>query len=216
MIPQALIRNFPYLLRGAEITLLLSAASVALSTIVGMIVALLHVFGVAPIRIAVEIYLFLVRGVPLLILLFAMYYVLPYTGIDLDPLTGGILVIGVYYGAFMSQVFRAAILSLPQSQWDAARSLGMRRLLMLQIVVFPQAFRIAAPPFVNTCMMLIKSTSLVSIIGLWELTMAGREAVERSLAPFQIFAGVALIYFCMCYSLAWYGRYLEKRMRYVH
>jgi His/Glu/Gln/Arg/opine family amino acid ABC transporter permease subunit len=216
MIPQALIRNFPYLLRGAEITLLLSAASVALSTIVGMIVALLHVFGVAPIRIAVEIYLFLVRGVPLLILLFAMYYVLPYTGIDLDPLTGGILVIGVYYGAFMSQVFRAAILSLPQSQWDAARSLGMRRLLMLQIVVFPQAFRIAAPPFVNTCMMLIKSTSLVSIIGLWELTMAGREAVERSLAPFQIFAGVALIYFCMCYGLAWYGRYLEKRMRYVH
>jgi polar amino acid transport system permease protein len=216
MIPQALIRNFPYLLRGAEITLLLSAASVALSTIVGMIVALLHVFGVAPIRIAVEIYLYLVRGVPLLILLFAMYYVLPYTGIDLDPLTGGILVIGVYYGAFMSQVFRAAILSLPQSQWDAARSLGMRRLLMLQIVVFPQAFRIAAPPFVNTCMMLIKSTSLVSIIGLWELTKAGREAVERSLAPFQIFAGVALIYFCMCYSLAWYGRYLEKRMQYVH
>lgn len=216
MIPQALIRNFPYLLRGAEITLLLSAASIALSTIVGMMVALLHVFGAAPIRIAVEIYLFLVRGVPLLILLFAMYYVLPYTGIDLDPLTGGILVIGVYYAAFMSQVFRAAILSLPQSQWDAARSLGMRRLLMLQIVVFPQAFRIAAPPFVNTCMMLIKSTSLVSIIGLWELTMAGREAVERSLAPFQIFAGVALIYFCMCYSLAWYGRYLEKRMRYVH
>src|ERR1700693_4396879 len=123
MIPQARIRNFPYLLRGAEIRLLLSAASVALSTPVGMIVALLHVFGVAPIRIGVEIYLFLVRGIPLLILLFAMYYVLPYIGIDLNPLTGGILVIGIYYGAFMSQVFRAAILSLPQSQWDAARSL---------------------------------------------------------------------------------------------
>ena len=216
MIPQALIRNLPYLLRGAEFTLLLSAASIALSTAIGMIVALLHVFGAAPMRVVVELYLFLVRGIPLLILLFAMYYVLPYAGIDLDPMAGGILVIGIYFGAFMSQVFRAAILSLPQSQWDAARSLGMRRLLMLQIVVFPQAFRIAAPPFVNTCMMLIKSTSLGSIIGLWELTMAGREAVERSLAPFQIFAGVALIYFCMCYSLARYGRYLEKRMQYVH
>jgi len=145
-----------------------------------------------------------------------MYYMLPYIGVDLQPVTGGTLVIGIYYGAFMSQVFRAAILSLPKSQWDAARGLGMRGLLMLELVIFPQAFRIAAPPFVNTCMQLIKSTSLVSIIGLWELTMAGRETVERTLAPFQIFAGVALIYFCICFSLASYGRYLEKRMQYVH
>jgi len=216
MLPQALIHNFAYLLRGAEFTLLLSAGSIALSTAIGVGVALLHVFAVAPIRILVELYLFLARGIPLLILLFAMYYMLPYVGIDLQPTIGGILVIGVYYGAFMSQVFRAAILSLPKNQWDAARGLGMRRSLMLEIVIFPQAFRIAAAPFVNTCMQLIKSTSLVSIIGLWELTMAGRETVERTLAPFQIFAGVALIYFCLCYSLAAYGRQLEKRMRYVH
>jgi len=216
MLPQALIHNFAYLLRGAEFTLLLSGGSIALSTAIGVGVALLHVFAAAPVRLLVEFYLFLARGIPLLILLFAMYYMLPYVGIDLQPTVGGILVIGVYYGAFMSQVFRAAILSLPKSQWDAARGLGMRGLLMLQIVIFPQAFRIAAPPFVNTCMQLIKSTSLVSIIGLWELTMAGRETVERTLAPFQIFAGVALIYFCLCYSLAAYGRYLENRLRYVH
>ena len=215
MLPQALIHNFAYLLRGAEFTLLLSAGSIALSTAIGVGVALLHVFAAAPIRLFVELYLFLARGIPLLILLFAMYYMLPYVGIDLQPTVGGILVIGVYYGAFMSQVFRAAILSLPKNQWDAARGLGMRNLLVLEIVIFPQAFRIAAPPFVNTCMQLIKSTSLVSIIGLWELTMAGRETVERTLAPFQIFAGVALIYFCICYSLAAYGRYLENRMRYV-
>jgi His/Glu/Gln/Arg/opine family amino acid ABC transporter permease subunit len=124
MIPQALIQNFPYLLKGAEFTVLLSAASIALSTILGIIVALFHVFGGWISRTAVEIYLFLVRGIPLLILLFAMYYILPYAGVDLDPNTGGILVIGIYFGAFMSQVFRAAILSLPQSQWDAARSLA--------------------------------------------------------------------------------------------
>ena len=216
MPPQALIHNFAYLLRGAEFTLLLSAGSIALSTAIGVGVALLHVFAAAPIRLFVELYLFLARGIPLLILLFSMYYMLPYVGIDLQPTVGGILVIGVYYGAFMSQVFRAAILSLPKNQWDAARGLGMRSLLVLEIVIFPQAFRIAAPAFVNTCMQLIKSTSLVSIIGLWELTMAGRETVERTLAPFQIFAGVALIYFCLCYSLAAYGRHLENRMRYVH
>src|SRR4029077_16698206 len=116
---------------------------VVLSTAIGAVVALLHVFGALPLRFLVEIYIFLVRGIPLLILLFMMYYMLPYIGIDLQPMTGGILVIGVYYGAFMSQVFRAAILSLPNNQWDAARGLGMRRLLMLEIVIFPQAFRIA-------------------------------------------------------------------------
>jgi len=151
MLPQALIHNFVYLLRGAEFTLLLSVGSVVLSTAIGAIVALLHVFGALPVRLLVEIYVFLVRGTPLLILLFMMYYMLPYIGIDLQPITGGILVIGIYYGAFMSQVFRAAILSLPKSQWDAARGLGMRRPLMLELVIFPQAFRIAAPPFVNTC-----------------------------------------------------------------
>lgn len=216
MLPQALFHNFLYLLRGAEFTLVLSVGSVALSTFIGIAGALLHVFGALPIRIFVEVYLFLARGIPLLILLFAMYYMLPYVGIDLQPMVGGILVIGLYYGAFMSQVFRAAVQSLPRSQWDAARGLGMRLPLALQVVIFPQAFRVAAPPFVNTCMQLIKSTSLVSIIGLWELTMAGRETVERTLAPFQIFAGVALIYFCICFALASYGRHLERRMRYVH
>ena len=216
MLPQALSHNFIYLLRGAEFTLLLAAGSIALSALIGTIVALLHVFGALPIRILVEIYLFLARGIPLLILLFAMYYMLPYIGIDLEPTVGGILVIGLYYGAFMSQVFRAAVQSLPRSQWDAARGLGMRLPLALQVVIFPQAFRVAAPPFINTCMQLIKSTSLVSIIGLWELTMAGRETVERTLAPFQIFAGVALIYFCICFALASYGRHLERRMHYVN
>ena len=127
MLPQALIHNFAYLLRGAEFTLLLSAGSIALSTAIGVGVALLHVFAAASIHLLVELYLFLARGIPLLILLFAMYYMLPYVGIDLQPTVGGILVIGIYYGAFMSQVCRAAILSVPKNQWDAARGLGMRR-----------------------------------------------------------------------------------------
>ena len=116
----------------------------------------------------------------------------------------------------MSEVFRAGILSLPQAQWDAARSLGMTRRLMLQIVIFPQALRLAAPPFVNLCVNLVKATSLVSIVGLWELTMASREIVERTLAPFQIFLGAAAIYFCICYALALYGRYLERRVLHGH
>jgi len=216
MLPDILIANFPLLLQGAERTLYLSAATAIFSSAIGLVAALLRVFGWWPFRVAVDVYVYVVRGVPLLLLLFFMYYGLPYSGIDLAPVPGGILVMSVYFGAFMSEVFRAAIEALPRAQWDAARSLGMRLPLILAIVVLPQAVRLSAPAFINTCILLIKSTSLVSIIGLSELTMVGRQIVERTFAPFQILLGVALIYFVICYSLSRLGRYAEQRMRHAH
>ncbi|HMK80532.1 MAG TPA: amino acid ABC transporter permease [Xanthobacteraceae bacterium] len=211
-----LLKGYWYLLRGAGMTLLMAGTAVGPATLCGIALALLQLFGPRPARAAVVAYLFVMRGIPLLVLLTFTYYLLPLTGIDLPPFWGVVLVLALYYAAFMSEVFRAGILSLPQAQWDAARGLGMRRTLMLQIVIFPQAFRLAAPPFVNLCISLIKATSLVSIVGLWELTMASREIVERTLAPFQIFLGAAALYFCLCYSLALYGRHLERRVLQGH
>ena len=157
--PAGGINNLWYLGLAALNTIGIAAASIVLSAVLGLAVALLHVFGGLAARLFVELYLYIVRGVPLLVLLFTMYYVLPYAGVELGAVDGGILVLGLYFAAFMSEAFRAAILSLPKAQWDAARGLGMRRSLMLRIVIFPQAVRIALPPFVNTCLMLIKSTS---------------------------------------------------------
>ena len=206
-----LYHSFWYLLRGAGMTLLMAGVAVVPATIFGLVLALAQVFGRRLMRTAVLGYLFLVRGIPLLVLLTFAYSLLPLTGIALPPFWAVVLVIALYYAAFMSEVFRAGILSLPAAQWDAARSLGMTRGLMLQIVILPQALRLAAPPFVSLCISLVKATSLVSIVGLWELTMASREVVERTLAPFQIFIGAAAIYFCICYALALYGRHLERR-----
>ena len=211
-----LLHGYWYLLRGAEMTLLMASVAVIPATLLGIVLALLQIFGKHFARSAVQGYLFVVRGIPLLVLLTFTYYLLPLTGIDLPPFWGVVVVMAFYYGAFMSEVFRAGILSLPRAQWDAARSLGMPRRLMLQIVIFPQALRLAAPPFVNLCVNLVKATSLVSIVGLWELTMASREIVERTLAPFQIFLGAAAIYFCICYTLALYGKYLERRVLHGH
>jgi His/Glu/Gln/Arg/opine family amino acid ABC transporter permease subunit len=215
-LPTVLIDNLWYLGLGALHTIGISAASIVLSGFLGLGIALGQLFGGLLLRALIEIYLYIIRGVPLLVLLFTMYYVLPYSGLEVGALQGGIIVIALYFAAFMSEVIRAAILSISKAQWDAARSLGMQRWTMLRVVIFPQAFRVAAPPFVNTCMMLIKSTSLVSIIGLWELTAAGREVTERTFAPFQMFGGVALIYFCICYSLSLCSRYLEERLKYAH
>jgi ABC-type amino acid transport system permease subunit len=175
-----------------------------------------QVFGNRAVKSIVVAYLFLIRGIPLLVLLTFTYYLLPLTGIDLPPFWGVVVVFAFYYAAFMSEVFRAGILSLPRAQWDAARSLGMTRQLMLRIVIFPQALRLASPPFISLCANLVKATSLVSIVGLWELTMASREIVERTLAPFQIFLGAAVVYFCICYTLALYGRHLERRVLQGH
>ena len=190
-----LLHSYWYLLRGAEMTLLMAGVAVVPATLLGIVLALLQLFGKRFARGAVLGYLFVIRGIPLLVLLTFTYYLLPLTGIDLPPFWGVVVVLAFYYGAFMSEVFRAGIESLPQAQWDAARSLGMQRHLMLRIIIFPQALRLAAPPFISLCANLVKATSLVSIVGLWELTMASREVVERTLAPFQIFIGAALIYF---------------------
>jgi len=114
-----------------------------------------------------------------------------------------VLVISLYYAAFISEVFRAGILSLPAGAVGCgAQSFGMSRGLMLQIVVLPQALRLAAPPYVSLCVSLVKATSLVSIVGLWELTMASREVVERTLAPFQILSVRPRSISAFCYTLA--------------
>jgi His/Glu/Gln/Arg/opine family amino acid ABC transporter permease subunit len=206
-----LLHGYWYLFRGAGMTVLMAGVAVLPATLCGILLALAQVFGNRFARGAVVAYLFVIRGIPLLVLLTFVYYLLPLTGIDLPPFWGVVLVLAFYYAAFMSEVFRAGILSLPRAQWDAARSLGMTRQLMMRIVIIPQALRLAAPPFVSLCVSLVKATSLVSIVGLWELTMASREIVERTLAPFQIFIGAACVYFCICYTLALYGKYLERR-----
>jgi His/Glu/Gln/Arg/opine family amino acid ABC transporter permease subunit len=209
--PTVLANNLIWLLYGAAITLALSAGCIVLASAIGLIVALGRFFGDWRVRLPALAYLYWIRGTPLLILVIGVYYVLPYAGIELDAVTGGVIVLSLYHGAFMSEVFRGALMSVPRGQWDAGRALGLRGFRLLTLVVMPQALRVAGPPFVNTCVMLVKSTSIVSVIGLWELTLAGRQVVERTQAPFQIFGGVAAIYFLICYGLTLLGRTLETR-----
>ncbi len=211
-----LIASFPLLMQGVWITLLLTVSATILATLFGLITASAQLFGGLALRLAAETYLYLIRGVPLLVLLFAMYYALPYTGINVEPLSGGALVIAIYFAAFMADVFRGAVLAVSQGQWEAGRAIGLRTPRILADVVLPQAMRVAGPPYINTVIMLVKGTSLVSIIGLADVTFVGRQIVERTLAPFEIFGGVALIYFVICFLLSRCGAYLERRTSFVH
>jgi His/Glu/Gln/Arg/opine family amino acid ABC transporter permease subunit len=201
-----------YLASGAGATLLLTAAALALSTVAGFGLALLQLHRWRLLRYAAATYTFVVRGIPLLVLLVAVYFGLPYAGIDVPAWWGGATVIGLYFAAYLGEVFRAALASVPRTQWDAGRSLGLSGLSLLSIAVLPHAARLAAAPYVNVALGLVKNTSLASTIGVWELAAAGREVVDRTSAAFALYLTVAAFYFIMCFALSRLSRWLERRI----
>jgi len=211
-----LTRNLPYLLSGAIVTLWLSIAVVSLSTLLGFIIGTLGAVGGRTTRALVTAYIFILRGIPVLVVMFLGYYAFPALGYRANAYVAVGIAQIVYAGAFVAEIVRSAILSVPAGQIAAARSLGMPRAKILAHVVFPQAVRLAIPPLLNTSLTTIKQTSYASVVGAWELTYAAREVVERTLAAFPIFLGVMVMYFCICYPLAALSRWCEGRFVVVH
>jgi His/Glu/Gln/Arg/opine family amino acid ABC transporter permease subunit len=211
-----LLASLPLLGNGVWVTLQLAVLAAIVATAMGLALAFAQLFGGMVLRLVAEAYLYIVRGVPLLVLLFGMYYALPYAGIVVEPMSGGALVIGGYFAAFMADVFRGAMLAVARGQWEAGRAVGLMTPGILAHIVLPQALRVAGPPYVNTLIMLVKGTSLVSIIGLADVTFVGRQIIERTLAPFVIFGAVAVVYFVICFALSRCGAYLERRASFVH
>lgn len=211
-----LVTNLPYLLRGALVTLWLALAVIGLGTLLGSGLGILATGGSRIVRGAITIYIFVLRGIPVLVVMFLGYYAFPALGLRVDAyLAVGIAQI-VYVGAFTAEIVRSAILSVHPGQVAAAKSLGMRRGAILREVLLPQATRIAISPLLNNALTAVKQTSYASVVGAWELTYAAREIVERTLASFQIFLGVMAIYFVICYPLSLLARWYEKRLIVAH
>jgi polar amino acid transport system permease protein len=211
-----LVNNLPYLMSGAIITLWLSLAVVSLSLLLGIVIGTLGAVGGRAARAFVTAYIFILRGIPVLVVMFLGYYAFPAFGYRANAYVAVGMAQIIYAGAFVAETVRSAILSVPAAQIDAARSLGMQRGRILAHVVFPQAARLAIPPLLNTSLTTIKQTSYASVVGAWELTYAAREVVERTLAAFQIFLGVMAIYLCICYPLAALARWCEGRFVVAH
>lgn len=209
------LTSLPLLAKGLYVTLYMAFFSTLLATILGAVVALAQVFSSKYVRYGIETLLYIIRGIPLLVLLFTMYYSLQYAGVSIEANIGGIVVIGIYFAAFMAETFRGALLSVPRSQWEAGMALGMRTWELLYQVLAPQTLKIVGPPYVNIVVMVIKGTSLVAVIGVSDLTYTGRQIVERTLAPFEIFGVVAVCYISLCYLLSSLGRHLERKLKYA-
>jgi len=203
--------NLPYLLRGALVTLQIGAIGVVGGTLAGFALGVAGAMAGRAVRALVAVYVFIVRGVPILVWMFMGYFGLPLLGARLGGFLAVNIVLVAYTAAFVCEIVRGAILAVPRGQIEAARSLGMTGGGILRLVILPQAVRESLPPLVNNSVMIVKQSAYVSIVGVWELSYAAREVVERTMAPFSIFIGVMFLYFLICYPIAMSAQCLEKR-----
>lgn len=211
-----LVSSFPYLLKGAVHTAWMAVVTIVAGTVLGIALGILNLYSPAVLRASITAYVFVIRGIPILVLMFLSYYALPALGVKIGDYVTVTSALIIYCGAYVTEITRGAILSVPRTQVDAAKGLGMRLPQYLRLVVFPQAVRISIPPLLNNSIVMVKSTAYVSVVGVWELSYAAREVAERTLSPFQVFFGAMLLYFIVCYPMSLWARHLERRTAYAH
>lgn len=208
------------LLRGAGIALGVTLAAEIIGTVLGLFVALCRLYGNALVRAAALVYVDAIRGTPMLVQILLLYFGVPglvssITGepFNVPVLVAGIAALGLNSGAYVSEVYRSAISSIDKGQHEAARALGLSRVQTMRFIVLPQAFRFAIPPLGNEFITLLKDTSLLSVIGVMEITMRGQLYMSRTYEAFTAFTGVAITYLAMTVTISLLLRRLERKLR---
>lgn len=202
----------PILMKGAVVTLQVTAGSFLLSSVIGLILALMMVSKVRAVSLFAIGLVNVIRGLPIIVQLFYIYFVLPDFGIQLTAFQAGVIGLGIAYSAYQAENFRAGIQAIHQGQIEAAESLGMRGAMVMRRVVLPQAFRIALPPYGNTLVMMLKDSSLVSTITVAEMTRAGQLIASSTFENMTVYTLVALLYLALSLPLSFALRRLEARI----
>ncbi|THU04381.1 amino acid ABC transporter permease [Lampropedia puyangensis] len=206
--------HLAFLLQGAVWTIILSLIAFAGGSVVGALVALCRVSANRWIRWASYAYVQLIQGTPLLVLLFIIFFGLSIFGLSLPALVAASIGLVIYVSAYLGEIWRGCIESVPATQWEAAECLALTRTQRMRLVILPQALRIAVPPTVGFMVQIVKNTSLASIVGFVELVRAGQLINNSIFQPFLIYMIIALIYFAMCYPLSLWSRSLERRQQF--
>lgn len=205
-----------FLADAMRLTVLLFAVGLVGGSVAGGVLALLAALpGRLPNRIARGV-IYVVQGIPLIVLLFISYFGLTTLGLDVPPLAGAALALTLFAGAFLGEIWRGAIAAVPEGQWQAASALGLGWRQSMRLVVAPQAVRAAIPPTVGFLVQLVKNTSLASLIGYVEVTRAGQLVSNATFSPLPVFLTVAALYFVVCFPLSYASRALERRLATGH
>ncbi|KUZ05923.1 ABC transporter permease [Burkholderia diffusa] len=206
------IQTLPVMVKGALLTLKFAVASMALGLVVGLVVAIMRIGSNRLASGFAQGYVSLMRGTPLLVQMFVVYYGLPDLGITLDPTTAGIFTLTLNAGAYLSESMRGAILGIGRGQWAAAHSLGLTHVQTLRYIVCPQALRLAVPSLGNTLISLIKDTSLVSVITVTELLRSTQEVIAATFQPLPLYLAAAAIYWVLSTLLTRLQGRVETRL----
>jgi polar amino acid transport system permease protein len=211
---ERILGYLPDLWGGLQLTVFLTFTGMSVALVIGLVIALARLdprrkFLTWPARAFVEI----IRGTPLLLQLFYIFYVLPSFGIRLDRLVAGILGLGLNTGAYLSEVFRSGIDAVQKGQWEAADALGMPTGLTLRHIVLPQALRIVIPPVGNYFISMFKDTALVATISVPELLFSGQLLAAQSFRYLEIYSLIFVMYLVISYPASLGVRWIERRLR---
>lgn len=212
---QLMIDSFwPLLSAGLIFTVPLTLITFVLGIVLGLSVALARLYGPAPLVMLVRFYVWLIRGTPLLVQLYLIFYGLPSAGIVLDAFTAAVIGFTLNIGAYSSEIIRATLAAIPKGQWEAAYSIGMNWPQVMWRVILPQAARIAVPPLSNTFISLVKDTSLAAAVTVPELFQAAQRLASVTYEPLILYVETALIYLLFSSVLSTLQDKLEQRLAY--
>jgi len=210
--PAYFLENLPRLLKGAILTVELSVLAIAIGLCLGVLVGLVRLSRYRLLRYPALAYVNAIRGTPLLVQLFLIYYGLPQVGIKLGPFAAALSGMALNDAAYVAEITRGAVQSIEKGQWEAARATGLSSLNSLVHVIFPQAFKRMIPPLGNEFILLIKSSSLVSTIAMVELTRTAQLIASATFRPMELLIGAALIYLSMNLILQFSLSRMEARL----
>jgi His/Glu/Gln/Arg/opine family amino acid ABC transporter permease subunit len=202
----------PLLARGTIVTLKIASVAGILAIIIGFGLGLCALSNWRPLRLAVMAYVDFVRGTPLLIQIFLIFFALPVIGIRLDEIWAGIVALAFNTSGYVAETVRGGVGSVERGQAEAAKAIGMTHPQILSYILLPQALKPMIPPLTNELITMTKNTSLLSVISVYELTRAGQAIISVHFAPFEIYLLLALYYYVLIKSLSWLSRRLEARV----
>lgn len=208
-----LIDWLPYLARGALFTIGLAVVAIMLGTVSGFILGLLRFVPSKLVRTGLAWMTEVIRAIPLLLLLFFVFFAFPAIGLDIPTFPAAVLALSLWMMVNTAEVVRGGVQSISQGQTEAGRANGLNGLQIMRHIIVPQAIRRMIPPYIGICTILIKDTSLAAIIGAFELTRAAQETIAQTYQSLAVYLIAAAVYFCLCYPLSVLSRRVERRLQ---
>lgn len=203
---------FPLLLEGLGVTVMLGLVSIVAGLVSGLLMALLRLYGPAPLRVLARVYIDVFRSIPLLVLLVLVYYALPFVGVRFSSFTAAALALSMVSCAYTAEIFRAGIEAIPKGQFEAADAIGLSFFSSMRDVILPQAFRIVVPPLTSNCINVLKDTALASVVAMPDLLKQATQAQALAANPTPLI-GAAVLYLLLLLPLVRLVGYFETRHR---